>query len=126
MLEAVAHMLQNEFEVVATLEDARAVVEQVSKLNPDVLILDVSMGEMNAFEITRQLKTDLCHTKIVFLTVHEELEFIRAAFDVGASGYVFKSRMNTDLKTAIKMVLNDKVFIPEAPIVQYGFTGKSS
>ena len=112
-------MLQNEFQVVAALDDAKAVVEQVPKLNPDVVVLDISMGEMNGFEMTRRLKLDLCRSKIVFLTVHEELEFIRAAFDAGASGYVFKSRMHTDLRTAINAVLNDKVFIPEAPISQY-------
>ena len=119
MLEAVKHILQNEFQVVAALDDASAVVEQVPILKPDVVVLDISMGEMNGFEITRRLKMDLCRSKIVFLTVHEELEFIRAAFDAGASGYVFKSRMHTDLRTAINAVLNDKVFIPEAPISQY-------
>jgi DNA-binding NarL/FixJ family response regulator len=101
-------------------------VDQVPKLAPDVLVLDISMGEMNGFEITRALKLVLCRAKIIFLTVHEELEFIRCAFDAGASGYVFKSRMNTDLRTAIKTVLDDKVFIPEAPIVQYGPGGQVS
>lgn len=120
MLEAVRHMLQSEFHVIAALQQARAVVDEVPKLKPDVLVLDISMGELNGFEITRKLRLGLCRSKIIFLTVHEELEFIRAAFDAGASGYVFKSRMNTDLRTAIKAVLNDKVFIPEAPISQYG------
>jgi DNA-binding NarL/FixJ family response regulator len=119
MLDAVKHILQAEFNVVAALEEACEVVDQVAKLKPDVVVLDIAMGEMNAFEITRQLKMDLCRSKIIFLTVHEDLDFIRAALDVGASGYVFKSRMNTDLRTAMKMVLNDKVFIPDAPISQY-------
>jgi DNA-binding NarL/FixJ family response regulator len=120
MLETIRHMLQGEFHVVAAVERARDVVDQVSKLQPDVVVLDIAMGEMNGFEITRQLRLDLCRSKIIFLTVHEELEFIRAALDAGASGYVFKSRMNPDLRTAMKTVLNDKVFIPEAPISQYG------
>ena len=119
MLEAVQHMLHNDFDVVAALEEASAVVAEVPALKPDVVVLDISMGDMNGFEITRQLRSNLCRSKIIFLTVHEELEFIRAAFDAGASGYVFKSRMNTDLRTAINMVRNDKVFIPEAPIPQY-------
>jgi len=120
MLEAVKRIVENDYEVVAALEQASAVLAQVPKLKPDVVVLDISMGDMNGFEITRKLRLDLCRAKIVFLTVHEELEFIRAAFDAGASGYVFKSRMNTDLRTAIKSVLNDKVFIPEAPIPQCG------
>lgn len=119
MLEAVKHMLRNDYDVVAALEQARAVIAEVPKLKPDVVVLDISMPEMNGFEITRQLRSDLCRSKIIFLTVHEELDFIRAAFDAGASGYVFKSRMNADLRTAINTVLSDKVFIPEAPITQY-------
>lgn len=119
MLEAVTHLLQNDFRVVAALECARAIVDQVLRLMPDILILDLSMGDMNGLEIARALRARLCRSKIVVLTVHEELEFIRAAFAAGASGYVFKSRMNLDLKPAIEAVVNDKVFIPEAPISQY-------
>ena len=116
MLEAVTQMLQDDYQIVGALAEASAVVAQVPKLKPDILLLDISMGDMNGFEITRRLRSDLCRSKIIFLTVHEELEFIRAAFDAGASGYVFKSRMNKDLRTAINTVMNEKVFLPEAPI----------
>ena len=125
ILDTVKRMLEGEFQVVAALQEPRAVVTQVPELEPDVLVLDISMGEMNGFEITRQLRANHCHTKIIILSVHEELEFIRAAFDAGASGYVFKSRINTDLRKAIEAVLNQKVFIPEAPIPQYGLGGNS-
>jgi DNA-binding NarL/FixJ family response regulator len=118
MLEVVQHMLQKEFNVVGTIGKATAVVRDTPGINPDVLVLDISMGELNGFEITRQLRRDKCPTKIIFLTVHEELEFIRAAFDAGASGYVFKSRMNTDLRTAINAVQAGRVFLPRAPIPQ--------
>jgi DNA-binding NarL/FixJ family response regulator len=116
MLEVVTQMLKDEYQVVGALAEASAVVAQVPKLKPDILVLDISMGDMNGFEITRRLRSDFCRSKIIFLTVHEELEFIRAAFDAGASGYVFKSRMNKDLRTAINTVMNEKVFLPEAPI----------
>jgi DNA-binding NarL/FixJ family response regulator len=116
MLEAVTQMLKDDYQVVGALAEASAVVAQVPKLKPDILVLDISMGDMNGFEITRRLRSDFCRSKIIFLTVHEELEFIRAAFDAGASGYVFKSRMNKDLRTAINTVMNEKVFLPEAPI----------
>ena len=118
MLEVVKHMLQKEFDIVGTLAQASAVVRDAPEIDPDVLVLDISMGELNGFEITRQLRRDKCATKIIFLTVHEELEFIRAAFDAGASGYVFKSRMNTDLRTAIHAVQAGRVFLPQAPIPQ--------
>jgi DNA-binding NarL/FixJ family response regulator len=118
ILEAVRHLLQKDFQIVGAIEDARAVVRTTPELKPDVLILDISMGELNGFEITRLLKHEQCPSKIIFLTVHEELEFIRGAFDAGASGYVFKSRMNTDLHVAIKTVQAGGVFIPQAPIPQ--------
>ncbi len=119
MLLTVKQILQHDYQVVAALGDSRAVLTEVPKLNPDVVVLDISMPEMNGFEIARQLRADMCKSKIIFLTVHEELEFIRAAFDAGASGYVFKSRMDGDLQTALNTVRNDKVFIPEAPIPQF-------
>jgi DNA-binding NarL/FixJ family response regulator len=118
ILDVVKHMLQKEFTIIGALVDASSVVEQAPELKPDVLILDISMGELNGFEITQQLRAKQCFSKIVFLTVHEEFEFIRAAFDAGASGYVFKSRMNTDLRAALEAVRSGKVFIPQAPIPQ--------
>jgi DNA-binding NarL/FixJ family response regulator len=121
MLNTVKDMLRNEFHIVAALEEPRAVLTAVPEQKPDVVVLDVSMGEMNGFEVSRLLKGESCTSKIIFLTVHEELEFIRAAFAAGASGYVFKSRMSTDLCTAINTVHDGKVFIPEAPIHPYGF-----
>ena len=118
ILDLVKHLLQKDFLVVATLDKSTAVIREAPELNADVLILDISMGELNGFEITRQLRTKKCQSKIIFLTVHEELDFIRAAFDAGASGYVFKSRINTDLRAAITAVHSGRVFIPHAPIAQ--------
>jgi DNA-binding NarL/FixJ family response regulator len=118
MLEVVKCMLQKEFNIVGTLKQASVVVREAPEINPDVLVLDISMGELNGFEITRQLRREKCALKIIFLTVHEELEFIRAAFEAGASGYVFKSRMNTDLRAAIKAVHAGRAFLPRAPIPQ--------
>lgn len=118
ILDAVKHMLEKEFLVIGTLGDSASVLRETPILNPDVLILDISMDDLNGFDITRELKADHCPCKIIFLTVHEEFEFIRAAFDVGASGYVFKSRMDTDLRAALAAVRIGKVFIPQAPLSQ--------
>ncbi len=118
ILEAVKSLLQEDFQIVGMLEQSSAVLREVPELNPDVLILDVSMEDLNGFEITRRLREQNCPAKIIFLTVYEDLDFIRAALDAGASGYVFKSRMNTDLRTAINTVHAGRVFIPGAPIPQ--------
>jgi len=118
ILDLVRGLLQKHFTIVGALEQSTSVVRNTREIKPDVLILDISMGELNGFEIARQLQNEKCPSKIIFLTVHEELEFIRAAFDVGASGYVFKSRMNTDLLAAINTVRTGCVFLPRAPIPQ--------
>jgi DNA-binding NarL/FixJ family response regulator len=118
VLDLVKRELQKDFVIAGAVLDAASVLREVPNLKPDLIILDVSMGELNGFEIIRQLQADRCPSKIIFLTVHEELEFVRAAFDAGASGYVFKSRLSTDLRAAIEAILAGKVFIPEAPIPQ--------
>jgi DNA-binding NarL/FixJ family response regulator len=118
VLELAKRELQKDFVIAGAVLDAASVLRDVPKLKPDLIILDISMGDLNGFEVTRQLQADRCPSKIIFLTVHEEFEFVRAAFDAGASGYVFKSRLTTDLRAAIEAILAGKVFIPEAPIPQ--------
>ena len=118
ILQVLRQLLQKDFHILEAVNAGSAVIHDAPELKPDVIILDISMGDLNGFEVTRRLHAARCASKIIFLTVHEELEFIRAAFDAGASGYVFKSRMNTDLREAIHVVQAGKVFIPQAPIPQ--------
>ena len=118
ILEVLKQMLRKDFNILAAVNAGSDVIREAPDLKPDVIVLDISMGDLNGFEVTRRLHATNCASKIIFLTVHEELEFIRAAFDAGASGYVFKSRMNADLREAIYVVQAGKVFIPQAPIPQ--------
>jgi DNA-binding NarL/FixJ family response regulator len=116
ILDAVKNELQPDYIIAGAVLDAASVLREVPNLKPDLIILDVSMGDLNGFEITRRLKANKCASKIIFLTVHEESEFVRAAFDAGALGYVFKSRLSSDLRSAIEAVRAGRIFIPEAPI----------
>jgi len=118
ILDVVSRELQKDFVIVGAVPNGRSVLREAPDLKPDLIILDISMGDLNGFEVTRRLKAGQCPSKIIFLTVHEEFEFIRAAFDAGASGYVFKSRLSNDLRAAIEAIRAGKVFIPEAPIPQ--------
>jgi DNA-binding NarL/FixJ family response regulator len=92
------------YEIAGTVGNGKAVLECVGALRPDLIVLDISLGDMNGFDVTRRLRTDGCASKIIFLTVHEDMEFIRAAIDLGASGYIFKSRIGADLTKAIDIV----------------------
>jgi DNA-binding NarL/FixJ family response regulator len=116
ILEMLKRMLQKDFVIVGAVSSAASVLKETPALNPEVIILDVSLGDLNGFDVTRQLRAAQSKAKIIFLTVHEDFEFIRAAFAAGASGYVFKSRMNTDLRAALDAVTNGKVFIPDPSI----------
>jgi DNA-binding NarL/FixJ family response regulator len=83
----------------------------IRRLRPDVVILDISMGELSGIDVAERLRDAGCRSKIIFLTVHEDLDFMNAALGAGGSAYVVKSRLSTDLIFAINAVLSDKVFV---------------
>ena len=111
MLQAARRPLEPEFEVVGTVEDGEAVLEATKSLNPDVLILDISMGVMNGLEAARLLRRIGSTAKIVFLTVHNDQDFVEEAFSAGAVGYVIKPRLGTDLLVAVREALIGHRFV---------------
>ena len=112
VLENVVEMLQDDFVITAALPDGSSVVHQVASLNPDVVVLDISLGDMTGFDVARRLREMNCRARIVFLTVHESEDFVRAAVALGASGYVFKSRASSDLVDAIRAASRGEAFLP--------------
>ena len=110
MRERVARVLENEFEMLEAVSDGQALLDAASELNPDLCLLDVSMPVVNGFEVATRLKLAGSRAKIVFLTIHEDLDFVRAAYDAGASGYVLKRRMASDLLQAIRAVLAGRTY----------------
>ena len=97
MRNIVVHLLEREFEILSTVADGRSFLEAASKLKPDVCLLDISMPIMNGIEAAIQLKERGSTAKVIFLTIHEDQDFIQAALRIGASGYVFKRRITSDL-----------------------------
>jgi DNA-binding NarL/FixJ family response regulator len=106
VLETLLDLLQPLYEVAGALPDGTSLLDQVSALQPDIIILDISLPDMTGFDVVRQLKKDNDGAKIIFLTVHENVDFVRAAFDLDAAGYVFKSRISADLIEAINITSN--------------------
>ena len=104
VLETLADMLQPDYVVAGALSDGKSVLEQVAELKPDVIILDISLPDMTGFDVVRQLKKRGSRAKVIFLTVHENIDFVRAAFELDAAGYVFKSRISSDLVEAINTI----------------------
>ena len=106
-----------EFRILAAFNDGSAVVQECARLKPDVIILDISMGAVSGIDVAQQLRDSGCLSKIIFLTVHEDRDFMNAAFGAGGSGYVVKSRLGTDLISAVHSVLSDNVFVSSIMLV---------
>lgn len=119
VLDHLGKMLEKEksYKVVGAISDGRVVVREYLQLRPDVVILDISMGEVSGIDIARDLRDSGCRAKIIFLTVHEDSDFLNAAMGAGGSAYVVKSRLNLDLLAAIKAVLCNKLFV--SPSLMY-------
>jgi DNA-binding NarL/FixJ family response regulator len=97
MLEILVDLLQPQFTIVGTLTSGASVLEEATTLNADIILLDVDLGDISGFAVADQLRSSGCPARIVFLSVHESIDFIRAAKDLGAAGYVCKSQITRDL-----------------------------
>ena len=111
MLEQVTRVLEHDYDVVAAVKDGQAVVRECLRLKPEVVVIDISMGDVSGIEVARELRDCGCNSKIIFLSVHEDYDFVNAAIGTGALAYVVKSHLSTDLLTAVKAVLADKLFV---------------
>jgi DNA-binding NarL/FixJ family response regulator len=111
MLQAARRILEPEFQVVETVKNGEALLEAADALRPDVLIIDICMGMLNGLEAARLLTRTGSKAKIVFLTVHQDPEFVEEAFSVGALGYVVKPRLGTDLLPAVREALAGRAFV---------------
>jgi DNA-binding NarL/FixJ family response regulator len=104
VLEALTDMLQPQYVVASAVSDGASVLREIGRVKPDVIILDISLPDMTGFDVARRLRRDGTSAKIIFLTVHENIDFVRAAFALDAAGYVFKSRISSDLVNAINII----------------------
>lgn len=113
VLRHVGEMLEKEesYKVVGAISDGSVVVSEYLRLRPDVIILDISMGDRSGIDIAYELRDSGCRAKVIFLTVHEDADYVNAGMGAGGSAYVVKSRLGQDLLSAIKAVLSNKLFV---------------
>lgn len=111
LLELVQGLLEPTFDVVTCVEDGESLVEAAGKLQPDVIITDISMPKLNGIEAAGRLRESGSSSKIVFLTVHADPDFVQAALKTGALAYVSKHRVNTDLVVAIGEAVAERMFV---------------
>ena len=103
-------VLGKEFEIVSTVADGRALLEQYDRLRPEVVVTDISMPLMDGFEAVAKLR-HRGRPKVVFLTVHEEQAFVEEAKALGAMGYVLKRSHPSVLVDAIRSAHEGRFFL---------------
>jgi DNA-binding NarL/FixJ family response regulator len=112
MLALTATVLADECLVVGSVADGRALLAEAERLHPDVIVLDITMPRLDGIEAARQLRRSHHQpVRLVFLTVHEDADYARAALDAGGLGYVVKTRLTSDLLPAIRAALADRRFV---------------
>jgi DNA-binding NarL/FixJ family response regulator len=114
VVDGLRGLLEPEYEVVGTVADGRAVLAEVERLKPHLVIMDISMPSLNGLDCTRQLRDAHCASKILILTMHPDATFTREALDAGASGYILKSSPASELRNALKEVLLGHTYLSPA------------
>jgi len=109
--ELVENLLGKTFDVIGKVSEGTALVEAGLRLKPDLIITDISMPVLNGLEAVEQLRHAGCSSRIIFLTVHTDAEFVDRCIALGALGYVVKSRMATDLFPAIEQAQAGRVYV---------------
>ncbi len=111
VLEGVAKLLEDEFEIVGKVEDGRALLAAAERLNPDIIVSDLTMPLLHGLEANRQLRQMAIASKVIFLTIHADVAYAKEAFEAGASGYVLKRSAASELVEAIHTVMQGKTYL---------------
>ena len=99
------------FKIIGEAEDGREAVRCVEKMNPDLILMDLSMPRMSGMEAIREIKRRYPGTKIIALTVHKTEEYLHTTLQAGADGYVLKDATHDELVLAIKNVMKGKSYL---------------
>ena len=111
ILAQAINRLTGTFEIVGSVGNGPDLIKAVAQLDPDVVVLDITMPGINGMEAALKLQRAGCRAKLVFLTVHDDPDYMRAALEAGGSAYVVKSRLASDLVTAIHEAVAGRCFV---------------
>jgi two-component system, NarL family, response regulator LiaR len=113
LLVKTAAFLSEDFEIAGTAGNGIDAIEAVARLRPDLVILDIVMPVLDGLQAARRLRAAGSNLPIVFLSGMQDPSYVRAAMETGATGYVFKSKMGTDLAVAIREVVRGRTFVSD-------------
>ena len=108
-------LLRDEFDLLGTARNGEELVEATLRLQPDVILVDISMPVLNGFDAVRSIKTNGSDAKIIFLTMHDDATLLAEAFRCGASGYILKQAAGEELVNAIREVAHGNNYV--SPLV---------
>src|SRR5260370_5169007 len=111
LVDALRRVLEPRCEVVGTVGDGRAVLEAAAKLQPDIVVLDIGMPELNGLDAARQLKRTLPKVRLIFLTMNQDPYLVGEAFRAGASAFLMKQAAALELTDAIERVLKGGSYV---------------
>jgi DNA-binding NarL/FixJ family response regulator len=110
LMDAICNLLEPAYEIAGRFTDGESLVSAAETLLPDVVILDIGMPKMNGLSACSRIKKVLPKTKVVFLTMNQDVQTAGEAFRAGASGYVLKTSAASELITAVREVLRGGYF----------------
>jgi DNA-binding NarL/FixJ family response regulator len=113
-------LLEREYEVVGSVGDGRELLEAATSLNPDVIIADISMPSLNGLDAGRRLKQANPGVRLIYLTMNNSVEYAREALQAGASAFVLKNSLSSELLQAIRGALRGVSYV--APEIRQAMT----
>jgi DNA-binding NarL/FixJ family response regulator len=102
---------QADMEVVGEAEDGETAVRRAVELAPDIVVMDITMGDVSGIQATRQIRQRLPEAKVLVLTMHDNEEYLRQMLEAGATGYVLKQAVDSELAVAIRAVRRGEVYL---------------
>jgi DNA-binding NarL/FixJ family response regulator len=111
LAEGLRGLLEPEFEILAIVADGRALVSEAKKHRPDVIVADITMPSLNGIDAAIQLQEAQISARIVFLTMHLDVAYARRAMEAGASGYVLKHSVSSELVAAVRQALKGQTYV---------------
>jgi DNA-binding NarL/FixJ family response regulator len=126
-LEGIRAVIEPHHEIVGMVTDGRALVDAALRLQPDLIILDITMPLLNGVDAAIQIKKSLPGMKLLFVTMHVNPAYLEAALNAGGTGYVLKSAAREELLDAIQSVLNGRIYVTPSLSSEHleGFTDPS-
>ena len=115
VMEGLRKLLEAEHDLIGTVEDGVTLVDMAKELEPDIILLDISMPMLNGIEAARKIKKLLPECKLIFVTMHGDSTYVIEAFRAGASGYLLKRSAASELSQAIRAVRNGQQYL--SPLV---------